>query len=530
MRFAGVVVVLFLGQALALQPAPPPQPTESGLWAEAGRAADPAARLAAFEAFLKRYPASPRAAMARREIVQTAFKVDPRLAHKKTGELVRDLDPVTAAELWRVYAAGALAAGKDLGRAEKAAARAVSDFEWSRYLDRERTTAAAAGRVPLSEGRLRVGYQSTRTQIVETYAETLIARNKHDEATPLLKSVLAENSSAAGAAFLLSQVEERRGQSAGALRYAAHSLLARASPERRQRFASLAAAAGLAGPASEDYLDSLYRELFPPPVHWKPYQPGTQRTRRTVLAEVFTGAGCPPCVAADLAFDAVLESYSRQDVIVAMFHEHIPRPDPLTNPASIARYQAINGRGVPTVVLDGEGKPGGGPREYALDYAEQLRDKLETRLQTPPGAEMALKAERRGDLVTAQLQVSALARSTPDLTLHFAVVEKMVRYSGESGIRFHPMVVRHHAAARFQPESEGPRRLEFDLAQIRSAIAGHLDGFEKYNERHNKDGKFRFMTRPEELDGRNLAVLAWLQDAKTSEVLQAAWSDVPPGE
>ncbi|HKI78149.1 MAG TPA: hypothetical protein VKA26_06385, partial [Ignavibacteriaceae bacterium] len=50
------------------------------------------------------------------------------------------------------------------------------------------------------------------------------------------------------------------------------------------------------------------------------FEPGENEmknpTSRTVLAELFTGAECSPCVAADLAFDKLSEYYSRKDFIV----------------------------------------------------------------------------------------------------------------------------------------------------------------------------------------------------------------------
>ena len=56
-----------------------------------------------------------------------------------------------------------------------------------------------------------------------------------------------------------------------------------------------------------------------------------------VLGEVFTGSGCPPCAAADVAFDAAMERYSRKDLAVVMYHVHVPRPDPMTTNETSAR-------------------------------------------------------------------------------------------------------------------------------------------------------------------------------------------------
>ena len=53
-------------------------------------------------------------------------------------------------------------------------------------------------------------------------------------------------------------------------------------------------------------LDERY-ERSAPRLHVSPWVPAKSRTGRTVVAELFTGAGCPPCVAADIAFEAALE-------------------------------------------------------------------------------------------------------------------------------------------------------------------------------------------------------------------------------
>ena len=59
-------------------------------------------------------------------------------------------------------------------------------------------------------------------------------------------------------------------------------------------------------------LDTEYHKRFPNPVHVEAYKPTAARTDRVVLAEVFTGSGCPPCAGADIAFDAAMERYAPQ--------------------------------------------------------------------------------------------------------------------------------------------------------------------------------------------------------------------------
>src|SRR5262249_33883043 len=87
----------------------------------------------------------------------------------------------------------------------------------------------------------------------------------------------------------------------------------------------------------EELLDQKYTKLNPPPIKVEHYRPSVKRSAHTVLAEVFTGAGCGPCVAADLGFDAMMERYKREELTVLMYHMHIPLPDPMTNLATQAR-------------------------------------------------------------------------------------------------------------------------------------------------------------------------------------------------
>ena len=95
----------------------------------------------------------------------------------------------------------------------------------------------------------------------------------------------------------------------------------------------------------------------------RPTFPGRKdKSDRVVLVELFTGAQCPPCVAADLAFDALAKTYKPTEVALLQYHEHIPGPDPLTNPDTedrMAYYRkAISG--TPTILFNGKAAEGGG--------------------------------------------------------------------------------------------------------------------------------------------------------------------------
>ena len=116
----------------------------------------------------------------------------------------------------------------------------------------------------------------------------------------------------------------------------------------------------------EAKLDAEYLKSVPP------FKPTTFAGRkdtsanRVVMMELFTGAQCPPCVAADVAFDALLKAYKPTDLVLVQYHMHIPGSDPMTNPDTIARWDyyrkhyAENIRGVPSSLFNGKPAGGGG--------------------------------------------------------------------------------------------------------------------------------------------------------------------------
>ena len=122
-------------------------------------------------------------------------------------------------------------------------------------------------------------------------------------------------------------------------------------------------------------LDVEYDKRFPNPVELSAYQPTEKRSDRLVVGEVFTGSGCPPCVGADLAFDAALTRYSRKDLVVVMYHEHVPQPDPMSNPDTQARSKYYEVSGVPTYAVDGTTvKSSGASRDGAKGIFDHIRD------------------------------------------------------------------------------------------------------------------------------------------------------------
>src|SRR5207237_10861554 len=63
------------------------------------------------------------------------------------------------------------------------------------------------------------------------------------------------------------------------------------------------------------------------------------KNNRVVVFELFTGAECPPCVAADIGFDTLLKTFKNTEVIQLQYHVHIPGLDPLANTGTLKRCE-----------------------------------------------------------------------------------------------------------------------------------------------------------------------------------------------
>lgn len=274
----------------------------------------------------------------------------------------------------------------------------------------------------------------------------------------------------------------------------------------------------------EELLDAKYFEANPPPFAVDPYKPTEKRTDRVVLTEVFTGSGCPPCVAADLAADLAMERYNTKELAVIIYHEHIPQPDPMTTPQTTARFKYYNGTGVPTMAVDGKTTVGGGGRSATKSVFDGLTRQIEKELELPPDAHLTVSAALKGTTVTAGVKVDHVKHESPDIRLHIVLAEEKLRYTGENGVRIHPMVVRSMAETKdgvgFVVTSKNSQTFtwKFDLTSISTAIKKHLDEYEAGGHRGNA---LTFTEKKYEINPRDLLVIAFVQDEKTKNILQS---------
>jgi hypothetical protein len=237
---------------------------------------------------------------------------------------------------------------------------------------------------------------------------------------------------------------------------------------------------------------------------------------KTVLAELFTGSECPPCVGADLGFDGLLEAFEARVLAVLEYHLPIPRPDPMMNPASRKRAQEYGVTSTPSMFFDGEAKSGGGGNKSMAEAKfREFAAEVKTRLAAAPGVRLEVKAGRAADLVRVDFKADRIPAGAD---VNLALVQDEERFRGANGLLFHKMVVRDFVA--LDAAAVKARTFTIDVAAAEAAAAVLLGDFERANE-------YRFAEKKDRIDRSALRVVLFVQDRATKKVLNAAVAVVP---
>jgi len=277
----------------------------------------------------------------------------------------------------------------------------------------------------------------------------------------------------------------------------------------------------------EEVLDQEYLAKVPP---FKPtkFQGRKEASERAVVMELFTGAQCPPCVAADAAFDGLLKAYKPSELVLIQYHMHIPGPDPLTNPDTIARwdyYRKLHNRqvgGVPTSLFNG--KPaagGGGGMANAEAKFNDFRKVIDPLLEETTTIKLTGKVDVSGEKLAIRVDVDGIKEPGDNFRVRLLLVEESIRYVGGNGIRFHHHVVRDMPGGvegTAMKEAKGTVSASVDLTALRGELSKYLENFVA------DGGQFSNPDRPLAL--KNLRVIAIVQDDSTGAILQGLQLDV----
>jgi hypothetical protein len=249
------------------------------------------------------------------------------------------------------------------------------------------------------------------------------------------------------------------------------------------------------------------------------------KSDRVVLVELFTGAQCRPCVAADMAFDTLGKTYKPAEAVLLEYHLHVPGPDPMTNPSTEARAQYYELEATPTLIVSGHAlEPEGGPSEASHGLYQKYREELDPLLEKSAGAKVTATAMRKGNKIDIAAEASGVEKPGDNLRLRLALVEEQVNYKGGNGVPSHHHVVRAMPGGPkgIAVTDKGAKQTAtVDLDELRQTLTKYLGDFAKANE-------VTFPSRPLEL--KNLKVIAFVQNDKSKEVLQAVQVDVKAAE
>ena len=529
-RFA-IPLLLVLMRSAAAQPTDG-LPPDQRAYSEAGKLTDPEQEIAALQKLREDFPGSIFGRLAGPSILSTLIQKLPEQTErirKFASQLYRETPERERGSMANQIAATLLARGLMLDDARTYAQMAIDSQSLSAYI-REQQDAYRERNEPAPwtkdlEKRFQTAHAprlATLGRIEFNLGHDARARRLLEEAYLYDKSPIIESA--------LGQLALKSGDDEKALDYLIAAALSGAAPKeasamladlfRKQHGGSIE--------GFDAMLDAEYRKRFPNPLNEAAYTPSSNRSSRVVLAEVFTGSGCVPCVAADLAVDTVLLRYARKDLAVVMYHEHIPRPDPMTNEDTVARGKSYVVQGVPAFVIDGKRIPGGGgDREQTHAVYNRFNPDIELELGTPPEASLTAGAALTGNIVRVLAAVGAVKGEASDLKVHILLLEKQLRYTGENGIRFHPMVVRAMGGrdgAGLPLEKPGSVfEQTFDLQQISQAIGKYLDAYEAGGHRA---GPFTFTEKKDRIDPSDVAVVVFVQQEKSRHVLQSVYIDV----
>ena len=546
---------------------------------------DPAQSIAALREFQKNYPKSSRVGRAQEAVFALLVQHFPERKPEIEAAIhtqLKQMEKGSSRARTEAYLAYQLAEagplGVDLPRAEKLAKDAVHQVDEPGY-DKETIAAYAKYKQPTpAPAALHKEFASLQAEDLSILANVYLHEGKQALAAPLVAQAYALDP-------LIDDVNTERGRLAllnhdnvlALSSFERAQLLGSLQPPMREKMMELYREAHGGSTAGFDAdMDARYSVLFP--AAFVPEKASPSTTGHTALVELFTGSACPPCVGGDLAVEGVLEAYPRQEVVALAFDQHIPEPDPLANPESIARADFYDIAGTPSFTVDGEMLPAsGGDREGSKRIYDSLKEAVDTAAGQSNGVGLRLTTEdSAGGMVQAHAVVTlpsgkdvdkALAvqpeARQPDakkaegkepaakatgaaavpvptqisapvphhLVVNFALVEDGIRYSGENGVRFHRMVVRalaKPADSGFPVSADGSFTLDasFDPAAISNALSSYLDTFEQHNELGF--GKIKFLSKDTAMQHGHLAVAVWVQDTVTHRILQAAFAPVNP--
>jgi len=296
--------------------------------------------------------------------------------------------------------------------------------------------------------------------------------------------------------------------------------------------------AAAAPPAATAKAKALYVELNGPNADFeaalaqrkaqRPFQPPPFKAPenwngKTVLAEVFTGSECGPCVAASFAFDALEETYPTKYLAVLKYHLPIPNYDPMINPATKKRDDYYGRKiisGAPTAIIDGVKARGpGGTRFASLDSFNAAKKEIDA-VMSAAEAYIRIKATAvlSGDDVKVDCEFSKVIENAE---YNVVLVQTEEEFRGGNGILHHNMVVRDLKTVA----PSGKACVTFNIPESEKAAEAHLEEWASNVSERVRQGS-KWPAKRNKIDRNKLKAVVFVQDKDTKRVYNAFVADV----
>jgi tetratricopeptide (TPR) repeat protein len=305
--------------------------------------------------------------------------------------------------------------------------------------------------------------------------------------------------------------------------------------EKKAFQAYLGGVVGYKEPALLEKLTALHRKLYPDGPSLDEIISAEKKTienfrveeykkpsdnQKVVLAELFTGSECGPCLAADIAYDKLLERYNSKSLAVLEYHQHIPAPDPMTNTDSEERAKFYKVNSTPTSIIDGVDKSlSGGPKAASKNRFDVFSATVEKYLTKPPKVKINIKAKFSKDKIAIDCNASLTEMNRKDIVLHVVLAEDKVGFIGRNTVSEHRFVVRKMFPSPNGTDLGNGKDFKFStvssIKTIEDSLRNYLDGMEK------KAGRKVFKEKKFNINYKNLYIVAFVQNTVTKEVLQA---------
>ena len=413
-----------------------------------------------------------------------------------------------------------------LTKAAELLSNALAEFTRESMAALLRASAPKINRPPPTDEAITLEYELARQPAFEVLAGIYLAAGQEPEAERSARDALVHTPGSPGANLVLARIAARRARDRDALtHYLVASIESTLSAGDDAAMRALLERLHGASADLERARDEAYREKLGTPVVPAPFVRSATAPARVAVFELFTGSGCGPCIAADLAFDALLARYPADALAPVAFHQHVPQPDPMTITGGRARYAEYKVSGVPHARVDGEvARHGAGPRMLTQSVYDSYVTAIDRALGQPAEAAIALQAVLDAGRVHVEASVTGIRAGARTPRLVLVLVEKELRYAGENDIRFHPMVARAVSTHVLGP-SGAPVVYDFDLAAAAQdavkSLADDIAVRQRTAPASTPPRRYRAEGRTLPLDPTALVVIAFVQD-QGSHVLQAA--------